>query len=250
MQRMGIMKKNLAFTLFLLLLSMSGIRADEDTALVRVTGIAEKEVKPDTANVIVFLKADSTTLAEAEKSYAAKYARLEKALKEKCPNIRAIEQTSLGSGEKINRTGNGNYVTPPQPEVRKQITVELAPDPVMAIALVDIAIRNNARLSPDNHCSYESPAANSCIIYAVKDYSEIEKELKAKAVEDLQKNAAEAADAIGQKAGKPMEFKFNPPDNLAMGYWRSQNASFKYYGVDPDKIKMTVTCDGAFELYK
>ncbi|MHB9139428.1 MAG: SIMPL domain-containing protein, partial [Victivallaceae bacterium] len=157
---------------------------------ISATGKAEKEFKADTAWIIVYLSADGILMADAEKSYQGKFAKLENLLKTQFKDIRAIEQKTVSIGQKRN-----NYYAPdqnkqPQPEIRKQIIITLPPDVKLVSEIIDAAIRNGAALTADNQTEF-SGQLNSAAIYGLKESADAEKEVQKMAFENCKKNAEE-----------------------------------------------------------
>ena len=222
--------------------------AGDDDARLCTSGKAEREVKPDVALVLLYLSTDGVLMVDAEKDFREKFGKLEKALKENCKEIKSIDTRIVSLGQKF--TGwNPQCTNKAQPEIRKQIIVTIPPDPKVATAIIDIAIRNDATLSPQSNANYGGQL-NSVIIYGVNDYAKIEKEVQAEAVADLKKNADGMADMIGRKIRKMTEFSGNQQVNFQHVYINGINFNLplKYYSVEANKVKISVSYSGKFEL--
>lgn len=222
--------------------------AGDDDARICASGKAEREVKPDVALVLLYLSTDGVLMVDAEKDFREKFTKLEKVLKEGCKEIKSIDTRIVSLGQKF--TGwNPQCTNKAQPEIRKQIIVTIPPDPKIATAIIDIAIRNDATLSPQSNANYGGQL-NSVIIYGVNDYAKIEKEVQVEAIAEMKKNADSIADMIGRKIKKMTEISNCHQVNFQHVYINGINFNLplKYYSVDADKVKVSASFNGKFEL--
>ena len=224
--------------------------AGDDVAKVSASGKAEKSVKADTAWIIIYLSADGILMTDAEKAYQEKFAKLESVLKEKFKDIQSIEQKTIAIGQK-----RSNYVpdqNKPQPEIRKQIIVVLPPDTKLASDIIDTAIRNGAMLTADNQ-SYYSGQLNSVVIYGLKESTEAEKEVQKLAFADFKKNAETIAALIAYShLGNVSTISVSGTTTGGQQIYipgMNMPLPFKYYALEPDKIKVSAAVSGTFEIF-
>lgn len=241
------MLKKSIMSLFLSALMCSGLMVTaqtKDIPSVSATGKADKEVKADAALVVLFLNADGILMVDAEKGYQEKYSKLEAALKETYKDIK-IEQKTVSIGQKQNRNYSPDSQAKPQPEIRKQIILTLLPDAKIVSEIIDTAMRNGAMLSSDGQFSY-SGQPNSVVYYVLKEQAQIEKSVQETAFADFKKNAEDLAALAGKKTGKLLMISVNTP--FQQPYGISAIIPFKYYAVEPDRIKVSASIYGSFEL--
>jgi len=224
--------------------------AGDDVAKVSASGKAEKAVKADTAWIIVYLSADGILMADAEKAYQEKFAKLESTLKTQYKDIKSIEQKTVAMGQKrSNYSSDQNKL--PQPEIRKQLIITLPPDSKLAADVIDTAIRNGAVLTADNQ-SYYSGQLNSVVIYGLKETADIEKEVQKMAFDDCKKNAGEIAALAGGSPGKVLTVSAIGTPGVQQIYVSgiSMPVPVKYFAIEPDKVKVTSSVNATFELKK
>ena len=218
----------------------------KDVPSVSFTGKADKEVKADAAMVVLYLNADGILMVDAEKSYQEKYSKLEVALKEAYKEIK-IEQKTVAVGQKQNRNYSPDAQAKPQPEIRKQILLTLPPDTKIVSEIIDAAMRNGAMLSSDGQVYYSgSGQLNSVVFYVLKDYAQVEKGVQEMAFADLKKNAEELAAAAGKKTGKLLGISMT--GSFQQPYGSLTAIPFKYYAIEPDRVKVSASVYGSFEL--
>ena len=241
------MLKKIVMSLALSTLICSGIAVSaqtKDAPSVSATGKADKELKADAALVILSLSADGILMVDAEKGYQEKYSKLESALRETYKDIK-IEQKTVAIGQKQNRNYSPDNQAKPQPEIRKQIILTLPPDPKIVSETIDTAMRNGAMLSSEGQ-PYYSGQVNSVVYYVLKDYAQAEKSVQEMAFADFRKNAEELAATAGKKTGKLLGISINAP--FQQPYGISAIIPFKYYAVEPDKIKVSTSVYGSLEI--
>jgi uncharacterized protein YggE len=217
----------------------------KDVPSVSATGKADKEVKADATLVVVFLNADGILMVDAEKNIQEKYSKLEAALKETYKEIK-IDQKTAAIGQKQNRNYSPDSQAKPQPEIRKQIILTLPPDAKLVSEIIDTAMRNGAMLSSDGQFSY-SGQPNSVVFYVLKEYAQVEKSVQEMAFADFKKNAEDLASLAGKKTGKILMISVTSAFQQ-QPYGISSIVPFKYYAVEPDRIKVSVSVHGSFEL--
>ncbi len=244
------MLRKSTMTLLLAVLFCSGMMisaAESDVFKISASGKAEKEVKADVAKIIIYLNADGILMVDAEKAYQEKYAKLENALKEKYKDLE-IEQKVVGLGQKRTNNYNPDNQAKPQPEIRKQIMITLPADSKIVYEIIDTAIRNGATLSADSQVYYGGQI-NSAVIYGLKEYAKLEKELKDLALADMKKNAEELAAIAGKKVGKMTSISISGAPAQQVFYPNTMpNTNLKYTAIEPDKVKITVSITGSFIL--
>jgi uncharacterized protein YggE len=226
--------------------------AEVDVSKVATSGKAEKTVKADTALIILYISADGILMADAEKAYQEKFSKLEGILKAQFKDIQSIEQKTLAIGQK-RVSYNPDQNKQPQPEIRKQLSIVIPPDSKLAFEIIDTAIRNGAALTTDPNNYYSTGQLNSTVIYGLKDCVEIEKELLKMALDDCKKNAGAISQQIpGSSLGNIANISVGGafgamPQNIIAG--SGATPPFKYYSIEPDKIKITVTVNGSYLLH-
>jgi uncharacterized protein YggE len=216
----------------------------KDVPSVSATGKADKEVKADAAMVILYLNDDGILMVDTEKSYREKYSKLEAALKETYKDI-IIEQKTVAIGQKQNRNYSPDNQAKPQPEIRKQIIVTLPPDAKIVSGIIDAAMRNGARLSSDGQVYY-SGQMNSVVFYVLKEDAQAEKSVQKMAFADLKKKADELASVAGKKTGKLLSISTSAA--FQQPYGSLTAIPCKYYSIEPDKVKVSSSIYGSFEL--
>ena len=244
------MLKKYAVSLLLAALFCSGMMlsaAESEAFKISASGKAEKEVKADTARVIIYLSADGILMVDAEKTFLEKYAKLENALKEKYKDLE-IEQKVISIGQKRSNNYNPDSQTKPQPEIRKQLTITIPADGRLASEIIDAAIRNGATLTADPQVYYGGQV-NSAVIYGLKDSAKIEKEIKDLALANMKKNAGELAAIAGKKLGKMTSISISGMPMQPVYYPNnSPNVNLKYTAIEPDKVKVSTVINGTFIL--
>lgn len=100
---------------------------------IRVIGNAAVERKPDICYVTLYVRADGILMVDAVKKADNKVAEIRKEIKEKHKNVKEIEVTEIGLGQKKRRYWSSEQEDEsPRPEATKRLRIALPPDALLA----------------------------------------------------------------------------------------------------------------------
>ncbi len=213
---------------------------------VSVSGMGKVTVKPDVAYVALRVKGDGILMIDAAQKVQEKVAEIEKAIKAKGSAVKEIKVTDISVGQK-DGSWSPDEADQARPEIVKQMTVTIPPDPKVAFDIVDAAIRAGASLDTSDSYSYgETP--NSVIVYGLVKSEEAEAQAQAKALEDARSKASRLAALTGKTIGDVTSIGCEDES------WSFDRDSDRFpitnLGVNPEGIDVTYSVSVSFALVK
>jgi len=222
----------------------------DDCHKISVTGSAAKQLKPDVAYITLYVNGEGVLMSDAAKKSDENVEAVLKAVREGRTNIIDVIVTTIDVGEKSARNWSSDQQgAPPRPQVSKQVRIVIPPEPPLAYAIIDAAIRTGAVLTRDS-IRYSSEVRGT-VVYGVRDGEKIEEELKKDALEDARKQAEKTAQLAGKGVG-PLcsvgcQSTSSWPSSVIFDR-ETANYPTKYLSIDPQQIEIKTSLSVTFEL--
>jgi uncharacterized protein YggE len=156
--------------------------------------------KPDIAYITLFLTADGVLLEDAVRESATKVERVRSALQTTYREIRDVHIQDVHLGEaKLAMGFQRDKANPPRPEVVKSVLITIPADPLLAVKIVDTAVRLGCTMSASTGAF--GPPQPSVILYGLSEPADAEQEAVTRAINEAKEKASRIARMMERRIG-------------------------------------------------
>jgi uncharacterized protein YggE len=228
---------------------MASAASQVEKNTITVTGKATVNRKPDICYITLYVKGEGILMVDAVKKADQTVAEIEKAIKGNHKEVKKIEATEAGLGQKETRYWSSEHKDePPRPEAVKRLRIEIPPTPSLAYEIVDTGIRSGAIMKIPSDVHYPGKI-DSVVAYGLVDASALEEEARKKAAADAKRRAKETAALVQKKIGKVVSIGCSGSwSNRVIYSPERQDFPVEHIGTDAQKIEVSHSITITFEL--
>jgi len=244
------MKAIVGIAIFGAMVALSAQAADREHT-VSVVGTAELKVKPDTAYVTLYARADGILMVDAVKKADKLVDEIVTAINTESNIVKGIAVVDVALGEKKSEVWRSDQKEEaPRPEVVRRIRITCQPDPAGIYAAVDQGLRAGALMQIPSHTTY-SDDIRSVVVYGLEQSSDVLERVRKSAMDHAKAEADQSAALAGKKAGGVVTIGCSgaTPWNFPRRVMGMQtDFPTEHIGTNPEEITISQTLSVTYEL--